>query len=284
MRIILLALQLSIVCTVFGFGLKATFADLLYVLRRPALLARSLLAVFVAMPVVAVALVRIFEFRPAVEIVLVALAISPVPPLLPRRETGAGGDASYGVGLMAILSLVSIVAIPLMLEILGWVFVRQFAMSPGAVAGVVVKSTLAPLVAGMFFRAVRPALAKRIERPVALVGKVLLPVAVLALVAGALPAIWAAIGDATVLAMVIFTLAGLAIGHMLGGPNPHRAVVLALSTACRHPALAFTIASTNFPNQHFGAIILLYLIVNGIAGTPYLAWQRSAPSGAMRAA
>jgi BASS family bile acid:Na+ symporter len=284
MRIVLLALQLSVVCTVFGFGLKATFADLLYLLRRPGLLTRSLLAVFVAMPLVAVALVRIFEFRPAVEIVLVALAISPVPPLLPRRETGAGGDASYGVGLMAILSLVSIVAIPLMLEILGWVFGRQFAMTPGAIAGVVVKSTLAPLVAGMFVRAVLPALGKRIERPVALAGKILLPVTVLALVAGALPAIWAAIGDATVLAIVIFTLAGLAIGHVLAGPHPHRAVVLAISTACRHPALAFAIASTNFPNQHFGAIILLYLLVNGIAGIPYLAWQRGAPSAAMRAA
>jgi len=51
-----LAFQVSILCTVFGFGLKATLEDLLYLIRRPGLLARSLLAVFVIMPLFAVAL------------------------------------------------------------------------------------------------------------------------------------------------------------------------------------------------------------------------------------
>jgi BASS family bile acid:Na+ symporter len=107
-----------------------------------------------------------------------------------------------------------------------------------------------------------------------LVGRVLLPVAVVVLVAGALPAIWAAVGDGTVLAMVVFTIAGLAIGHLLGGPDRHHSVVLALSTACRHPAIALTIAAANYPQYQFGAIILLYLLVNGIAGFPYLKWQQ----------
>ena len=39
-QIVVLVLQVSIVCTVLGFALKATFADLLYLFRRPGLLAR----------------------------------------------------------------------------------------------------------------------------------------------------------------------------------------------------------------------------------------------------
>jgi BASS family bile acid:Na+ symporter len=284
-QIIVLALQVSIVCTVFGFGLKATGNDLVYLIHRPGLLARSLFAVFVAMPILVVALVRMFDLPPAVQIVLVALAISPIPPILPRRETAAGGDVSYGLGLMAILSLVSIVAIPLVLEILARVFGRDFAMAPGTIAAIVVKSTLAPLVAGMAVRTVWPAIAKRVGNLATLVGKVLLPAAVLPLLVGALPAMWAAIGQGTVLAMVIVTVAGLAIGHFLGGPNPHHAVVLALSTACRHPAIALAIAATNFPNHHFGPLVLLYLIVSVIAAVPYLNWQqRTAPPSAARAA
>ena len=53
-HIVILAFQLSIVCTVLGFGLHATRTDLLYLWQRPKLLVRSLFAVMVVMPVVAV--------------------------------------------------------------------------------------------------------------------------------------------------------------------------------------------------------------------------------------
>jgi BASS family bile acid:Na+ symporter len=259
--------------TVFTFGLKATPVDLLYLLRRPGLLARSLLSVFVIMPLVAVTLVILFNFRPTVEIVLVTLAISPVPPLLPRR-TRAGGHSTYGLGLMAILSLVSIVAVPLVLSVLPRIFDRQLAIAPGRVASVILIGALAPLLSGMIVRALLPEIAERIEKPVMLVGKILLPIVILVLVAGALPAMWAALGNGTLFVLVLFTLAGLVIGHVLGGPQPEQSVVLALSTACRHPALALTIASTNFPDQQFGPIILLYLIVNVLMGIPYIKWQQ----------
>src|SRR4051812_23484091 len=111
-QIVTLALQLSVVATVFGFGLKATFDDLLYVVRRPRLLGRAFLALFIVMPFVAVLLTKAFAFPREAEIVLVALAISPVPPLLPRKEVKAGGHSSFGLGLMAMLALASLVVVP----------------------------------------------------------------------------------------------------------------------------------------------------------------------------
>ena len=65
-----------------------------------------------------------------------------------------------------------------------------------------------------------------------------------------------------------------ATGHLLGGPDPHHSMVLALSTACRHPAIALTIAAANFPAERFGGAILLYALVAFITATPYIAWQR----------
>jgi hypothetical protein len=38
--------------------------------------------------------------------------------------------------------------------------------------------------------------------------------------------------------------------------------------------IAFTIASANFPDVRFGAVILLFLLVNALLCIPYLAWQR----------
>jgi BASS family bile acid:Na+ symporter len=273
-QLVVLALQISILCTVFGFGLKAVPQDLLYLIRKPWLLLRSLLAVFVIMPVVAVALARSFEFRFTVEIALVALAISPVPPVLPRKEAKAGAHHSFGLELMAMLALLSIVVVPVSVEILQRLFERPVEMPPGAIAGVILKAALLPLAAGMIVRSVLPTLAERIEKPVRLVANVLLPLAAVALLAGNWQAIWAAVGDGSLFAMTVFVAVGLLVGHLMGGPDPEHSVVLALSSACRHPAIALSIASSNFPDERFAGTILLYVIVSAVVGMPYLAWHR----------
>ncbi len=105
--------------------------------------------------------------------------------------------------------------------------------------------------------------------------KVLLALMVVLLLVAIAPAIWAVIRDPTVvIAILVFLAVGLAVGHVLGGPNPNNSVVLALSTACRHPAIALSIAAANFPEERFDAVILLYLILGAIAAVPYLAWHR----------
>jgi BASS family bile acid:Na+ symporter len=273
-HIILVALQVSVLATVFGFGLKATMDDLLYVVRRPGLLARSLLAVFVIMPLVVVTLVQLFAFRLPLEVALVALSLSPVPPILPQRELKAGGHVSFALGLLTVLSLVSLVAIPAWLKILEYVFERPMVAEAAAVAGAVVKSVLLPLAAGAVLRALAPAFAERLEKPVTKVAKVLLPLTALVLLIGATGTMWALVGNGTLLALAIFTLVGLGIGHVLGGPNPSDSAVLALSTACRHPAIAMSIAAASYPEERFGGVILLYLVVSGLVGAPYLKWQR----------
>jgi BASS family bile acid:Na+ symporter len=273
-RLVLIALQASVFCIVFGFGLKTTPEDLVSLLRRPLLLARSLVAVFVVMPLVAILLSRLFDLRPMVEVALMAIAISPVPPLLPQRHSQTGATGHHALGLVAIFSLTAIVTVPLALEILELIFARPLSMTPVAVARIVLISSLLPLAAGMLVRATWPRLEPAIEKVVTLIARVLLPVAVLALIAFTAPAMWALIGEGTILAIMIFVVAGLAIGHTMGGRDADYSRVLALATAYRHPALAVSIAAANFPGERFGGAIVLYLIVGLIVGLPYIAWQR----------
>ncbi len=280
-QLVIVALQVSILSTVFGFGLKTTSEDMLYLVRRPGLLVRSLIAVFLIVPVVAIVLDVVFDFRPTLEIVLVALSLSPVPPLLPIKESKAGGQRSYTLGLMALLALLSIVIVPLAMALIGFVFGRSFGMGPGAIARVALITVILPLVAGITVRALLPGVADRLEKVVSPITKVLLPLAALVLLVGSWRAMWAAVGDGSIVAIIIFVAAGLLAGHLLGGPDPENAVVLALSSACRHPAIALTIAAANFPGQHFEGTILLYLVVNALIGVPYLAWHRRQTATAM---
>jgi len=279
--LVILALKVSISCMVFGFGLKAKPSDLLYLVRRPGLLVRSLLSVFVIMPVVAIGLSRWFHFQPEVESTLLALALSPVPPVLPQKQTKAGGEHAYGLALMAMLSLLSIVIIPLSMEILARVFHRPFAMAPIAVAKTVLQAALLPLALGLIIRALLPALAARLEKPVGLLVKILLPLAVVALLAATLSAAGAAIGGGTILAIVLFVVVGLIVGHLMGGPDREDSIVLALSTASRHPAIALSILTASFPNGRFGGIILLYLLVSAVVILPYIKWQRKRVASAV---
>jgi BASS family bile acid:Na+ symporter len=247
---------------------------LLYVVRRPGLLARSLLALLVVMPIVAIVLVRTFDFARTVEIALVALAISPVPPLLPNRERAAGAIVSYGLGLMVTLGVLSIVVVPLALELLVRVFGVPLGTSPATIARLMLTMLVGPVVIGVAIRALAPAFAARIAGPVNTLALVLLALGALVLLAATAPAIWALVGDGTVVALAIFIVIGLAVGHVLGGPDPESAGVLALSTACRHPIIAMTIAAANFPEERFGAIIILYLLVNIVLSIPYIVWQK----------
>ena len=71
---------------------------------------------------VAAVLALIFDFHPAVKIALLALAVSPVPPVLPKKELKAGGTVSYAMRLLVSAALVAIVLVPLTIKVLGPAF------------------------------------------------------------------------------------------------------------------------------------------------------------------
>ena len=274
-QVVILVLQVSILLTVFGFGLQTTLHDLHYLVRRPGLLVRSLVSMFLVMPIVAVILVRAFELRPSFEIALVALAISPVPPLLPGKEGKAGGRAAYALGLMAVVSVLAIVVVPLWLQLLALYLDRQLQMPPAAIAKVVVMMTLLPLLTGVVVRALVPAVAARLEKPT----RPRRDRAARGRRGRARDRVDASDADVTdpgiLLALAAFVVVGLGVGHWLGGPQADDATVLALSTASRHPAIALAVAKINFPNEPFlGATILLYLIVLTVLTVPYVLRQR----------
>jgi BASS family bile acid:Na+ symporter len=91
-------------------------------------------------------------------------------------------------------------------------------------------------------------------------------------------------GDGTIIALAAFVLVGLAVGHLLGGPDPEDRTVLALSTASRHPGVALAIAHATFPEQQLVlAAVLLYLLVSALVSMLYLAWRRRRHAGSAAA-
>lgn len=278
-------LSASVVLVVIGIGLNATWQDALYLLGNPRLLLRSVLSMHVVMPLVAASLAVAFELPAPVKVALVALAISPVPPVLPKKELSASGHASYAIGLFFVIAGLAIVTVPITLSWFNSAFGRTGEVAPLRIAKVVLTSVLVPLSSGIALRRLAPALARKIARPVAIIGIVLLIVSALPLLYALLAAVRAFLGDGTAAVIAAMAAIGLGVGHMLGGPHPDDRTVLALSTASRHPAVALAVASSSGTELRPElAAILLYVIVAALISVPYVAWRKRQASAAARQA
>ena len=147
--IILLVLEASIILSVFAIGLKATFADGTFLFRRPGHLIRALVSMNVLMPLTALAVGAPFDLHPAVKIALVVIAVSPTPPVLPKKALKAGGTEAYPIGLLVAMAALSIVVIPLSMETFERIAGVPLVMPASSVATLVLTTILAPLLAGI---------------------------------------------------------------------------------------------------------------------------------------
>ena len=274
--IVLLALKASLALTVFGVGLSSARGDATYLFRHPGLFGRTFIAMSVIMPLLVLLLTTVFSLSAPVTLALIALALSPVPPFLPGKVARAGGDASYVVGLFVAASLLALVVVPLSVSLFGDAFGVPLRVSPSAVARLVGTSVLVPIALGIAGRELFPSIAARAARPVGLVATVMLLASFIPLLVAFWPAMRSLIGNGTLVAIVVITVVGLGIGHLLGGPRDDDRTVLSLATATRHPAIAIAIATANFPSEKMPATaaVLLALIVGAVASLPYMAWSK----------
>jgi len=268
-------ITLSMSGLLLSVGLRTDLPDLLTLLRRPGLLLRSIVAMKIVMPLFAVGAALAFDLNHAVEGALIALALSPVPPMLPEKGLKAGGTRGYVVGLLFVASLVSIVFVPVAAHLVGRLFNHAVDVTAGGVARIVVVWMLVPLLAGSLVRAAAPRLALRVAGPLATVSNVLVLAAVPVLVE-AWPQMMTLVGHFSVLAIVAFVLVGLAVGHLMGGPKPGDRTVLALAVATRHPAVALAILHLDADRRSAAAAVLLVMLLSALTAIPYLRWRSHA--------
>lgn len=273
--LVFLALKSGVILNVFLLGLRTNPQDALYLLRRPGQLFRSLLSMNIVMPLIAAAMIALFDLHPAVEVALVVLSVSPIPPMLPKKALKAGGEASYTISLLLTAALLAIVFVPLAVDLLGRAFERPSQISPMAVAAVVAMNVLTPLAAGLLVGRLSSTFAERVSKPISYVSLTLIIAGIVPILFTSMPDVVSLIGNGTLVAITAFIFAGLAVGHLLGGPEPDDRTVLALTTSSRHPGVAAAISGANFPGeQSVLAAILLYVLMNATVSIPYRIWRR----------
>jgi BASS family bile acid:Na+ symporter len=279
-----LTVEVSLALTVLDIGSRGQPGDATWLLRRPALLGRSIVSMYVVMPLFALATAYAFNLHQAVKIALVALAVSPVPPILPNKQIKAGGSRSYSIGLLVAASVLAIVFVPFVVWLVARALDVQARLLPAVVGSILGKSVLLPLLLGLMIRRSAPRVADRFTKPLALAAMIALMVAVIAILVQAWNPMMSLIGNGTLLAIIITTAVGLFTGHALGGPVENERTVLALATSLRHPAIAIAVGQAAFPDLALvpAAVLLSFLVATAIS-IPYKWWIDRARQGQLLA-
>jgi BASS family bile acid:Na+ symporter len=275
-KILPILIQASLFLLVFAVGLRATLDDALSLFRRPGLLLRSLVAMHVVVPLFAILLAAAFNLNPVVKLALILMAVSPLPPTLPKKELQLGGHLSYVVGLLVAVSLLAILIVPAWIALASAAFGADVRISAMEIARAVWTSVLLPLAIGMAVRSLAPGFAERAATPASGLGTIALLVGALPLLIKFWPAMAHLIGNGTILAMAAVVAIGLLAGHLLGGPDEDDRTVLGIASATRHPGIALLIGASNFPDHRaqVTASVLLFLLVSAIATAPYTARRK----------
>ena len=269
---LLLTLKAAVGVIIFAIGLDSTADDALFLLRRPGLLLRSLLAMYVLVPLAALMLVGLLDLAPGVELGLLVLAVSAGAPLLPRKLLRIG-DGAYTFSLVLLSSLLAIVVVPTWLTLLGPHFRAPLELDSTDVAWVLAKSFLLPLAVGMLLRRLAPAFAARWASRLIGGAGILLTVCALLLLALHWEVLQVARFGGVFALMALVALA-LAIGHGLGGPNADDRTALAVACASRHLGIAVLVAAS-LPGPRTAAIVAVYIVASAVVTLPYLRWRRT---------
>ncbi|MEZ5832620.1 MAG: hypothetical protein R3D05_15710 [Dongiaceae bacterium] len=270
---LVLLVKICVGALILSIGVGSTFDDVLYLWRRPRLLLRALLAMYVLVPAATVLLVAVWPLDPAVKAAFLVLAVSAGAPLLPRKLEKFG-SGQFIFSIVVTTSLLAIIVVPLWISLLAWHFEVSTEISPLTVAAMIAKAFLLPLVVGMILGRLLPELARRFaDRATALAGIALMLASVALLIMHWRILLEVHLSGMT--ALVALMLIALAIGHTLGGPEAQNRPALAIACATRHIGIAVIVATT-FPGPRTVVILAAYLIASTAVSIPYLKWRQHA--------
>lgn len=275
----------TIVTLMFSLGLGLNPYPVL--LRdRPAFFWRVLLGTCVLVPLAGLALVLMPLHgqlsRPAWVAMALMLAC-PSAPLILFRVRSSGGTAELAARLQIGAALLAIVTVPLMevifrsgAALLGSELV-SWGISPGQVAGQVLRVQVLPVLAGVLLGQWQPELARICSRALGGLATVLLILMLLALLllSGRQLLPFLQQNLVGLAGMAALSVLSLAIGYGLAGSDPLERRTVGLVTGMRNTGLAAQLALTygkGLPALVPG--ILAYVLITVIVTTLFLKWQQ----------
>src|SRR5688572_6759468 len=108
----------GLIAIMLSMGLKVSFSEVMASIQKPAFVFWGLVVNFVMVPAVTLGLLQWFDPHPMVAVGFLILAACPGAPVGPPFSAIAKGDVASAIGLMVVLSSLSVVLSPLLVQLL----------------------------------------------------------------------------------------------------------------------------------------------------------------------
>jgi BASS family bile acid:Na+ symporter len=263
----------TVFIVMIALGLMLGREQIAAALQRRVVLVAVVFAVLVPVPALAVLAVKAFALKGPVAAGIVLMAISPGAPVALRRALDAGGNREFAPALHLAIVLLAVVTVPASVAILDWIFAADFTVTPFHIGRQVFFAQLLPLALGVALRAIRPAIAAKLERPLGRVGSVLLlGLGVMVLVD--MPPIITAVGWTPMIAGVALTVCALAVGAAFAWRDADVRPAAAVAAAMRNPGLALVIATVNHAPPGVTAAVIGYALGLGATMVAFVQWSK----------
>lgn len=250
------------VTSILSIGMQTGVSDVRSLVASKGFLLRTLLANFLVVPIIGVAIARLLPLEPIVAGALVLLACTPGGLSAVQFTSKVKGEACVAGAIICLLSLLALFISPLLLQLALPSTVR-LVIPYGSALLFFLLFLLLPLLAGMLLLDMAPGAAAKLSRPVALAGVVTF-VAFMVVTGDFRKAAAGDIGIAAVAAMLLFILLSMAVGWFMGGPTRDLRQVLASSTSMRNAAFCLAIVESSSP----GHAVLVPLIAFSLLMVP----------------
>ncbi len=254
-----------VVVLVFAIGLRTTAADLRKTWVERRLIFRALLVLELVVPVLAIAVVWTLPLSRLAAVIIGLMAACPGAPIALHPL----GGRSTAVVILATVSFLAPLTVPLWIEVLERVFPIELAVQPGTLATIILVKLILPLLAGMAMAACWPRTARKLERVVRAVFWVGLVVALGLVLRLGVPVLLE-VSPWAILAVLVVVLVSAAVAHLAGGPRLDDSRTLASIAVLGNPALALAVVAYSYPNVEIVEAMACYLIVRALALFPYL--------------
>ena len=263
-RALPVAMLLFVLSSMLAMGFGLTVAQIIAPLRNGRLVASSLLANFVLMPLAALALARLLRLDEAFGVGLLLLGVAAGAPFLPTLTQIARGNLAFAVGLMVLLMVVTIGYLPLVLPVL----LPGVSVDPAEIARSLFLLMLLPLAGALVVNAKLPGFAARAKVVCNRLSSLGLILVMLLQIVVNFSNVLSVFGTRAILAGLLFVAVGYGMGWLLGGPAADTRSVLGLGTAQRNIAAALVVGSQSFSDPKVVVMVVVVAIASLLSLMP----------------
>ena len=246
-----IVLPIVLAFIMFTLGLGLTFNDFARVLRRPRDFALGAFSQIIILPVVAFAIISLWDLPREIALGVMIIAAAPGGVTSNLLTSFARGDVALSISLTAVISLLSVLTVPLIV-----VFAYTQIMGQEALGDVTVTKTavgifvivVVPVVTGLLVRLYTPKFAKRFDPVLRLFSAILFALVLFGAIyqeRNNFVTYFAQAGTVTLVLNVVMLTIAYILGFFLAS-GPKQKIAISLECGLQNGTLAIAVATMLF--------------------------------------